>query len=692
MLERSEKIGLEAILDLSGTGREAKAYAFLYAAFKRTEISKNPVRDVLDCLTPFSAPYINSISGRQITSDGLKDYLKTTFGFDIPLYAIDQLMPTLQKAGYVEYNRITKRYISKKNDHNYEIAKAEIDTEFDDVVEALASYARRVGFTIAPPSGSWGDALIQFLKSSTDRPEVKFGNIKGALLDPAKIEFSVIGAFIKDNHHLDTVIYKSILNVFMGVLVEEFIASVSEVSAIDLKNPVHVFFDTSVILRLLGCSGKLLKTATDELTRYLQDLGFKIFYLSGNESEVAGILETIIYVKDTGREIEGETADAIASGDVNITDIRMLQNTFAERLAAMGIFPAADLEKSAYDNAKYQIDERGFSEYLKQNSVKSRRGYTLNNRENDAGYLGAVMRLRRRLTTNDLASCGYLFVTSNKFLANMSRRYLVEQKVIRPQHCPPVLSVGQVATILWLIKDKALEPQKAGRELLSNCYAAFRPDQQWFRFFREGIEKTSGNIEEFVKAPRSALALQAARRIAQEESFGESSVVRELNMAEILSRAEVEISKKNDEQQAILTAQLQASSIARDDLARQKDEEIIRLNQLAEAERLAAVAAARSDTTRAVEFELGDKFNRAASRLAERIVKIIQMTLIALFSIFTAIAIYFQITNSNTIFLWMTSALLAVPSILGFADVVGVKWVQKWFDRLRSWLVHLIAS
>jgi hypothetical protein len=692
MLERSEKVGLEAILELSGTGREAKAYAFLYAAFRRTEISKNPVRDVLDCLTPFSAPYLNGIAGRQVTSDGLKDYLKLTFGFDIPLYAIDQLMPALQKAGYVEYNKITKRYISKKTEHNFEVAKAEIDTEFDDVVDALMAYAGSVGFVLAPPSGSWGDALIQFLKSSVDRPEVKISNIKGVLLDPAKIEFAVVGSFIKNNHLRDSAVYKSILNIFMGVLVEEFISSVSEVGAVDLKNPVNVFFDTAVILRVLGCSGRLLKTATDELTRYLQDLGFKIYYLSGNEAEVAGILETIIYVKDTGREIEGETADAIANGDVSITDIRMLQNTFTERLAAMGIFPASELEQSAHDNARYQIDERGFSEYLKLNSLKSRRGYALNNRENDAGYLGTVMRLRRRLTTNDLASCGYIFVTSNKFLANMSRRYLVEQRVIRPQHCPPILSVGQVATILWLMKDQALEPQKAGRELLSNCYAAFRPDQQWFRFFREGIEKNSGNIEEFAKPPRNALALQAARRIAQEESFGESSVVRELNMAEILSRAEAEISQQNDEQQAILAAQLEAASVARDDLSREKEQEILRLNQTAEADRLRAVAVARSEAAQMAEAELGAKFHRSASRKAEYIVKFIQIFLILVFSIFTALAIYFQIVNHNTISLWIISALLAVPSILGFADVVGVKWVQKWFDSLRAWLVRTIVS
>jgi hypothetical protein len=301
------------------------------------------------------------------------------------------------------------------------------------------------------------------------------------------------------------------------------------------------------------------------------------------------------------------------------------------------------------------------------------------------------MRLRRHLATNDLASCGYIFVTSNKFLANMSRRYLIEQKAIRPQHCPPMLSVGQVATILWLMKDQTLEPHKAGRELLSNCYAAFRPDQQWFRFFREGIEKTSANIEDFAKNPRNALTLQAARRIAQEESFGESSVVRELNMAEILSRAETEINLRNNEQEAMVAAQLEAAADSRDQLAREKDEEIVRLNQIAHAERLEAVSVARSDAAREAASEIQRRTMDSARRKADNIVRVFQIGLIIVFALLTILAIYFQITDSKSVVLWFVAAFLAVPGVLGFADLVGVKWVHRWFDRLRGWLVDVIV-
>ncbi len=93
------RIGVDTLLELTGTDRAAKAYAFLYAAFSRTTISQNPVRDALDCLMPFIVPYLNNTANTQLKIDGIKQYLSATYGFDIPLYAIEQLVPSFQRAG-----------------------------------------------------------------------------------------------------------------------------------------------------------------------------------------------------------------------------------------------------------------------------------------------------------------------------------------------------------------------------------------------------------------------------------------------------------------------------------------------------------------------------------------------------------------------------------------------------------------
>src|SRR5712691_9093963 len=147
------------------------------------------------------------------------------------------------------------------------------------------------------------------------------------------------------------------------------------------------------------------------------------------------------------------------------------------------------------------------------------------------------MRLRRSSRSRDFASSRFTFVTTNRLLAAASRRFLINEGQLTQTQCPPVLFITQVATIAWLLKDQKLSPDIAGRELLINCYAAARPDAAWFRYFREGIEHVVGDLEEFGRDPQNSLVLQAARRIAQEESLSNSAIMQALNAAEIIDRS-----------------------------------------------------------------------------------------------------------------------------------------------------------
>ncbi|UXN75356.1 hypothetical protein N8D56_11505 [Devosia sp. A8/3-2] len=143
MSANGSEIGVEDLFDLSGANREAKAYAFLYAAFKRTEVSSNPVRDALDCLVPFIAPFLNDQAGNQVTADGVKQYLHEKFGFDLPLYAVEQIFSSLQNHGFVEYRKTAKIYVAKPHVSNFHVAKRDIESDYDAIVLDLESYANR---------------------------------------------------------------------------------------------------------------------------------------------------------------------------------------------------------------------------------------------------------------------------------------------------------------------------------------------------------------------------------------------------------------------------------------------------------------------------------------------------------------------------------------------------------------------
>jgi hypothetical protein len=530
----ADALGVDTLINLQGASRFARSYAFLYAAFKGKNSPHSTVRDIVDCLIPFITAYTNNTAGRQLDLAKLQIFLQTTFGFDIPIYALEQLLPSLQSEGSIEFRRGPNIYVALTKEDEFLVAREEIDTDFDELAALLSSYAAKVGYSDSPPSGSWDAAIIIFLKPRDQAPERKIAKLHNIMMDAREVETKIVAAFVRNMYEEQPARYEKLVKIFMGILVEEFLSSVSELGQIDRKYPLTVLYDTTVLLRCLGCSGRLQKTASDELTRYLQDIGCQIRFLSGNESEVANVISTILTVKDSGGELEGETADAISLGEESIEHLRMLNNNFVGRLAQMNIFEFNESTMSG-NSPLYQISEPGFARFLHNESQRRGRRYGQQNRDNDAGYLAAIMRLRGSSKSRDFASSRFIFVTANRLLAAAARRFLIQQGQLTAAQCPPVLYITQVATIAWLLKDQKLSPDIASRELLINCYAAARPDSEWFRYFREGMEQVVGDLEQFGR--ENSLVLQAARRIAQEESLSHSAIMQELNAAEILDRS-----------------------------------------------------------------------------------------------------------------------------------------------------------
>lgn len=680
----ADVVGVDAITDLQGASRSARSYAFLYAAFKGASTTQSTIRDVVDCLTPFIVAYTNSIPGRQVELGKVQEFLRNTFGFDIPLYALEQIIPSLRAHGYIQYKPGAKIYTAVAKSDSFSVAREEIETDFGQIADLLQSYAKEIGFAGAPPSGSWEEAIIRFLKPDDVAPRPKFISVHNVLLDPRDIESRIVATFIQKIGQTQIDLYNKIVKIFMGILVEDFLSGVSEVGEIDRRYPLVIFYDTTVLLRCLGCSGRLLRTASDELTLYLQDIGCKIHFLPGNEAEVNGVLSTIVNVKDSGGELEGETADGISRGEVLFDDIRMLCNSFVQNLARQNIFEFQH-DTLAAGSTKYQINERAFSKVLLDKSQLRGRGYGQQNRDNDAGFLGTVMRLRGDTRARDFADSKYVFVTANRFLANASREFLVQQKQLTRTQCPPILHVTQVATIAWLLKDQKISPDIAARELLINCYAAARPDAEWFRSFREGIQKVVGDFEAFGRNPDNGLVLQAARRIAQEQSFSNAAIMRELNAAEIidLSRREAERIRQELTDRHAAEKQQQAEEHEKEQRETEESHQatISRMSQEYQSElsdrerRASAAAAARS--------ALDENINTWSMTYARRVVFAFQAVL-ALAFILALFADSLGIVGENSGIALSIKIILGTIGAVHFLDLIGVKIVSRKFDLWRE--------
>jgi hypothetical protein len=482
-------------------------------------------------------------------------------------------------------------------------------------------------------------------------------------MNPRVVETSVVAGFIREVHVKDAPVFDAILRVFMGTLIEEFISTVSDIGSTDAFRNLIAFYDTSVLLRLLGCSGTLLRVATDELTRYLQDLGIQLSFLSGNEAEVHGILSAIVTAKDVGGEVFGETAQAIADGEISIADLRLMQNSVVEQLAGKGLFPAEGLEAGVQKQSQYQIDETRFAEFLSAQAASSHRTYTQQNLQNDAGYLATVVRLRKGHRTRDLSESKAVFVTTNKLFSTAARRYLIQERVIRGIDCPPILQVGQIATIAWLMREHKIDPAKASRELLANCYAAIKPDAEWFQNFRTAIEKIVGNLDAYTAAPENSIRIQAARRIAQDQTFGNASLIRTLNTAELLHIA---------------------------DKAAEEEKERIRREEMSKAETTALQAHVRGREEAEKERRTSDE--QRARYFAHGLRRCMIFLSAAIFVVFAALYDKSALFSGESYFIGIFQILCLVPLVASTLDLFGFSLVKSFFNRFEEWVFKKVLN
>jgi hypothetical protein len=216
------------------------------------------------------------------------------------------------------------------------------------------------------------------------------------------------------------------------------------------------------------------------------------------------------------------------------------------------------------------------------------------------------------------------------------------------------------------------------------------PMQHGFGIFERG-STVVGGLEEFGRDPQNSLVLQAARRIAQEESLSSSAIMQELNAAEIIDRSrEYAKGERNNilkaheaERKALLqehetepAEQIQRHAKALDvEQGKQRERDKRHQRELEEVEWRTAAK---------VHFDI---LERLRDRNTNRIMWGIQITLFAAFvsSFFLDLL---NIMREHALVGLVLKVVLGLVAGPHFLDLIGIKLVSRRFDRLRMWIAR----
>jgi len=196
--------------------------------------------------------------------------------------------------------------------------------------------------------------------------------------------------------------------------------------------------------------------------------------------------------------------------------------------------------------------------------------------------------------------------------------------------------------------------------------------------------------------------LGGRRRIAQEESFGNASLVRELNLSEILSRAKIEADEFISEQKAAVEAAQRQLETERELAAKRLEEEQSLYRNQAEKERQLAeqrvaeerkraardkeiaVKSAAEEARRQLAAQLEDSNRRRAHRWADRVMVSIRIIAVLVF-VSSGLALWLTKGETHTA-IWLVPLTLffGLISLLEFLHLIGMHLVEQLLERVRE--------
>jgi hypothetical protein len=618
----------------------------------------------------------------------MADDLKSV-GLEIPMYALQQMLPRLASRGIIEWNAVSRSHIPVAGITNKKTQFAELPESFAQIEPKLAAYAKTLGVDEPPIGGNWSDALIAFLRSRYSVKNIRAFKFEDTIIAnaPERQEF-IVGSFLSQLAANDPLSFEHVVRIYTGVQIEDFITNIQTLQRqIDFRQ-LTVFYDTSVLLRMLGTSGELHRDATLEMHYSLQTLGAKTYFLGNTATEVENILSTVAGAYERGVEIFHETADALLNGEISIGQIRDFAATYEARLATLNIYPFDYDFKTRKSENYFQIDEDAFAQALQSGALVAERVYSAHNANNDAHAIAIVFRLRAGNSARDIGKSKAIFVTKNRLLQRVSRKFAIEHTEFYDESSiPPVFTDGQITMAAWFGSNKGLSQAKVTKELLARCYSAVQPSAEWVDAFAAALSEFQAEHPDDVALRAIAMiCLRTARNAARDASLNDATVLKRLNIAEVFRRAE-EASKAEEERQKEKEAELQQTHDERiSQLQKAHVEAIVSIREGLDAEYQARL----DEQVRVARAQALEEESEARAARRSRVARTTAGILVALlYVLFVAAATWILLFGAayETTNRYVRFALIALATLitaLALMDLGGFSYVRRTVNRVRS--------
>jgi hypothetical protein len=332
------------------------------------------------------------------------------------------------------------------------------------------------------------------------------------------------------------------------------------------KSDLVLILDSSVALELLGVSGRQALENAKAVVVGAQAIGCQIRVFERSITEMSRALDAVLRRPVSNRI--GPTADALRRNETTEAFVREVARDPQPFLKALGV------GVMLRTLSQFPNEHRHFDESLYE-KLKSQIHWHLEPapKEHDAFATASVMRMRAGAVSKDIFGAKFVFVTRNGMLAQLTRRFCLEEGISGQNALPPIVHQRQVAAALWLRTGSGVASDVIPRHLLlAACEKVLSLNRSVVeraqQFAKNLTPETAAQLDLLLSQDRSVQMLQdktlnTSRVITQDNI----PVLIDLMKAELVSElqaqtAEQIASEKKRAAKAVKVAKAQASSLA----------------------------------------------------------------------------------------------------------------------------------
>jgi hypothetical protein len=604
-------------------------------------------QDYLDYLRPFILQVLVDHRLNPVTDIGVRDYIRSDFGMEIPARAIQLVL-----------KRLSRYHPLKKTDGVYQVTgelpdprigseKAGAERHINAVLTGLREFSKSTGKPIS--SGDEADVAVRAFLSQFDIQCLR-AYLRGTAIPNIdghhNAQIVLVGKYVLNLQKSDPERFDSFLIVVQGHMLANALLCPDLQSVPRTYHGVTFYLDTPLLVRLLGLEGDIKKDSISELIELLISLGGTVGAFEHSRNELGNVIRGAANHIESLDGRGAIVAEARRRGTTR-SDLLMLAGQVDERLQEAKVNV---IETPRYV-ANFQIDESAFSKALDGEILYSNphaRGHDINS-------VRSIYVLRAHASPQNIEKCKAVLVTSNTAFARAAFQY--GEKHQESREVSTVITDFSLANMAWL-KAPMGAPAIPMREVLAFSYAALQPSQAiWDKYLSE-VDK----LEKQHSIKARDLQLLRSSHLAQEElmtlTLGEEESLSEQTITEVLSRVKEEIKREeSDKFSAEKSAHIQTQ------------------------EQLSAIR----DQTLSIQQNLYWRCNRRAGYCAWTVSIVIVVALVV------GLAASLGIKSENPIWNTALPSMLALLFVLTLGNLVWGSTIRGFHqlihDRCRAWFL-----